>query len=440
MPNATKSNQELARTFCESKKGILIWERQTQMFWRYDGRIWSPFEMIDMTTDLNDFIDSVDEANRLTTGKLEDIARQCRFYSKNIRQLDDRWLSFNDTLLDTDTFELAAHAPERIATVHVDYNYAELMKAECPLFDRYLEMVCTDSAGLPNPGMRTQLMEMLGYALSPENAEKCFILYGTGANGKSVFLELLRMLVTDERCHAATISELTTQGFQLSGLIGKRVNAVDEDESMDGKTSTLKRIVSGNPITTRRLYGETFTFRPQTKFYFGSNDLPRMDGFGDAVMRRFLLVPFERKISREEKILRLAWRIERNGELPAIVFRALEALKNLKERNYEFTETEQSREAMAEFEASSSSVSDYLRNSWKHDSDGKVSCMEIYRLYAQWAKDTGHRAKASNGFGRIAKSILGPSKTMRIGGVLMRGYEATPSGESPSEPQPLPDL
>jgi P4 family phage/plasmid primase-like protien len=434
------ANQKISEGFCQTAKGKLVWDRETKTYWRYDGRIWLTYSMEDdMSDDIYQFISTSDEANRLTEGKVLDIAKLCRRtnFCPKVYGLADKWLSFDDCLLDPDTGETAEHSPERVATVHVSRDYATLGEASCPMFDAFLSDTCRDSRGIYNKVMEAQIYEMIGYLLSPTNAEKCFILYGTGQNGKSVLLDLMRLIIGEDRCNGATIEQLTKQGFNIDGLIGKRANIVDEQEGMADSAATLKRLVSGNPYTTRRIYGTSFTFRPKTKFYFGSNNLPRFDSFDHAIRRRFLIVPFENRLDDKKKIIDLAGKIVAAGEVPAIVKRSLDALRGLVERRFAFTESDQTRKAMNQFEHASSSVAEFLdsRGFYPDENGAKYSFASVYEEYKDWCRTENRKPLMSKNFATTAVERIGETRRFRIDGKATNGYRLSVKKDE-TEPEP----
>jgi putative DNA primase/helicase len=70
-----------------------------------------------------------------------------------------------------------------------EYNPA----AQCPMFDKYLLRV------VPDADCRKVLAEYLGYIfINNLKLEKALILYGSGANGKSVFFEIVNAILGEE--------------------------------------------------------------------------------------------------------------------------------------------------------------------------------------------------------------------------------------------------
>ena len=96
------------------------------------------------------------------------------------------------------------------------------------------------------------------------------ILYGTGANGKSTLLRLLRALTGDYSYHCRpevfTAKRNDSQGFELVPLAGARV--VTASETSAGRRldeALVKEMTGGEPITCAPKYGDFFTYQPVFK-------------------------------------------------------------------------------------------------------------------------------------------------------------------------------
>jgi putative DNA primase/helicase len=427
------ANQSIATTYANATATMTLYEKSSRMFWRWNGRIWQPLGGDDLTDDLADWCDkNVQGAKAFTMSTYRDISEQCRrkfrAAGRQVFSLDDVYVSFTDCLLNPDTMETVPHSPDMIATTHIEHPYSDLGNVQMPIFQKYLDDSCFDhEKNEVDTGMMAQLQEIAGYLLSPTIATKAFILYGDGGTGKSVFLEILRCLVSEDRCLADSIADMTTKDFSLPSLIGKKANIQDEEKPGSLDVAKLKQIIDGKPMTTRKLYGDKFTFRPRIKLYFGSQEFPRMDGFDNAIRRRFLIITFDNIIPKEKKILYLDRKIIKAGELPAIVKWALDGLKRLVGNNFEFTETPKSERSMSEFRAANSSVAQYIEDSWVSDPGIFTPFSFLYNAYSEWCSVNHRKPVSSIRFGREATGLIGQSKT-RHG---VRGYEVSRRVVSP---------
>lgn len=430
MSKYSKSNQEIAQLFYKTVEGKWIWERETKSYWSYVRKqgIWELVDDDMLERKISAFVQAVDKSNPLTMHKIRDIGAQIKHYCDNTDSLDADYLAFSDGSLSLEDFSFKDHSPKNIAYVYLDFPFKELKEAKSPIFDKYLKTTCTDLYGKYNETMAIQLQEIAGFVLSNERAEKAFICVGNGANGKSPYLDILRALVGFERCHAASLSDLTTKSFELCDLVGKRLNAKSEDESEKIRLSVLKELISNEPVKTRRLYGSNFNFRVKCKFVMSSNSVIRMEGIDDAMRRRLMFIPFENKIDESRADRNIGRKMTKN-ELPAIVRWALGGVRRIKETNCKFTTSNNSEKAMYEFVASNNSALDFIMSEYEEGCGNvPVPMTKIYAHYLEWCRENGRKAMSSNRVSREISTVMGLSKEQTIDGKRCACYDVRKKG------------
>lgn len=141
----------------------------------------------------------------------------------------------------------------------------------------------------------TALLELIGYSLcSHTRFERFAILIGRGANGKSVVLELIRLLLGAENVSAVQPSQFSNR-FQRAHLHLKLANIVTEiAEGAEIADAELKAIVSGEGITCEDKHKPPFEIYPFCTLWIGTNHMPHSRDFSDALFRRALILPFNR--------------------------------------------------------------------------------------------------------------------------------------------------
>lgn len=163
----------------------------------------------------------------------------------------------------------------------------------------------------------------VGYSLTGLTDEQVFfLLHGTGANGKSTFLEALRE-VSGEYAAQAEFSTFLTRAAggprnDIARLHGARLVAAAEAEAGEHLAeATVKQLTGGDMITARFLYKEHFEFRPHFKIWLAANHKPAISGSDHAIWRRILLIPFLVTIPDQERDPRLVEKLkaERDGIL-----------------------------------------------------------------------------------------------------------------------------
>ena len=192
--------------------------------------------------------------------------------------------------------------------------------APYPEWGRFLTKI-TDG----NDALMAYLQRVAGYALTGDTREQClFFLYGSGANGKSVFLETLMTLLGDYARQAAfTTFTASKHGDHrprndIARLHGARfVSAVEMAEGKRFDEVVIKQLTGQDMITCRYLYSEHFQFKPQFKIFLAANHKPIIRGADSGIWRRIRLIPFTVRIPTSQQDKTLSATLRR--ELPGIL-------------------------------------------------------------------------------------------------------------------------
>lgn len=189
--------------------------------------------------------------------------------------------------------------PKKLITKKSQFIYDK--EAKCPTWDMFLMQIFNSDFELIR-----FVQKAMGYAMSGDVSEQClFILWGTGANGKSTFLNVLQALFGDYACTTGTetfMKKTSEQSNDLARLKGIRLVTTTEVEQ--GKTlseSLIKQITGGDEITARFLYGEYFSFKPTFKIFLATNHKPKIRGADNGIWRRIKMIPFDVTIPPEQR-------------------------------------------------------------------------------------------------------------------------------------------
>jgi putative DNA primase/helicase len=170
---------------------------------------------------------------------------------------------------------------------------------------RWLQFLDEIFAG--DQGVIDFIQILCGYALTGKSKEeKLFFLYGSGANGKSKFLEALTYIWNDYATRIAP-GTLLNKGFsehptEIAKLAGARLAIGSElpaGEIWDDQK--LKELTGGDTLTARFMRQDFFEFTPQFTLLFAGNHIPEMKHVGEAERRRFILIPFNVTIPSEKR-------------------------------------------------------------------------------------------------------------------------------------------
>jgi P4 family phage/plasmid primase-like protien len=262
------------------------------------------------------------------------------------------------------------------------------------LFEEYLDKV------LPDKKLQNILAEYLGYVFirtSTLKLEKTLLLYGKGANGKSVFYEIVRSLFGEQNTSEYSLQNLTNDsGYQRAMIAHKLVNYASE---INGRleASIFKQLVSGEPVEARLPYGNPFIMTDYAKLIFNCNELPRDVEYTEAYFRRFLIIPFNITIPENEQDKQLAQKII-DKELSGIFNWVLRGLNRLLEQE-QFTDSEIVRDIRKQYENESDSVRLFIDESgYKSSPTGYVMIKALYQEYRTYCQDEGFKPVSNVNF------------------------------------------
>ncbi len=294
-------------------------------------------------------------------------------------------LNLENGMLNLDTFDLLPHDPKYGSTIRIPIGFDS--EAKCPQFIRFLKEIFEGDKD------RIRVVrEMMGYILtSSTKAQKAFIFYGAGSNGKSVLAEIIRELCGSGNVSGISLNELSNSFARLD-LMDKCLNLVTEVE-VNGKsfnTELFKTLVSGEPIRAEIKCGPSFTFKPFVKLIFAMNNLPYSRDRSYGLSRRLQIIPFDRQFRGDEIDPGLADKLMK--ELPGILQFALKGLRVLRENGYRFHESKAITKVLEEYKEIinpfSSFVDEMLETGMATD---RVFNDNLVRAFRSWCIKNGHK-------------------------------------------------
>lgn len=195
-----------------------------------------------------------------------------------------------------------SHAPEKL----FDKATEDTGKATGELWTHFIDETFCGDADLID-----YVQQAVGYSITGHtNNQVMFLCVGTGANGKSVFLDTIQRVLGD---YGATVDISSITGNQsqrdgsapapdLASLAGKRFVTTTEPDTSHGKRVTLsegtiKTMTSGNvKLKVRSLYHNMVEYYPQFHLWYQANSLPDIDINDHAIVRRLVVIPFNNEV------------------------------------------------------------------------------------------------------------------------------------------------
>lgn len=330
-----------------------------------------------------------------------------------------KYVAFKNGVLDIETMELLPFSPDYIVTNKIPYDWDETASSE--LLDTTMSKLACGEQNVVN-----LLYEAVGYCLYRRNElRKSFFLVGDRRNGKSTFLRMVNCAFGENlNVSNLDLEDLGSQ-FRTAELAGKLVNIGDDiDSDYIPNASTFKKVVSGSPITVERKGQDPFVMANYSKFFFSANSLPRI-GRGDdnkAIIDRMIIIPFNATFSKDDPDFDpfISSKLCRPEVIQALMVNAVKALKRVL-MNQCFTELEQSKEAMAEYEVSNNPFEMFVQETTADDIENE-GVAKIYRQYDVFCRSSNLKPlsmptfikRVCDRFDFKTSVILSGGKKMRI--------------------------
>jgi len=297
--------------------------------------------------------------------------------------------------IDLTTGELLPHDRDELCTKMTDILYSKTAKA--PTWLAFLDRIFAGDQDLI-----AWLQRAIGYTLTGRtDAQAMFICYGKGANGKSVFIDVLRALLGDYARNADASTFMVQQSDRIRSdvarLAGARfVATVELDEGRRLSEALVKQVSSGDRMTARFLNKNEFEFTPRFKLWMATNHKPVIKGTDFAIWRRIKLIPFTVTIPEAERDTTLTDKLL--AELPGILAWAIQGCIAYQDKGLK-DEPSAVRNATTDYRNAMDTLGRFIDECAVVGERREVSAAAIYQAYVRWSEGGNERALTQTRFG-----------------------------------------
>jgi len=308
-------------------------------------------------------------------------------------------INMKNGLYDIQNGEFKEHNPDSLSVNQIPILYNP--KAKSKLFGKYLKEVLYPTE------IRTAV-ELMAYTFYRDNPfEIITVLFGYGANGKSVFTGLLTSLHGSNNISNVPLNAMIKNTFALSDLENKDVNIDTELSSATIHDSAiLKKLTGRQPIRIERKNQRAYDAQLHAKLFFSANKIPQSTDDSDAYYRRNIILSFPNKFEGDKEDQDLLKKLTTEEELSAIFNILMIALRNMLKNKRIFINEKTIQDRREKYELVSRPVECFKKDAIAEDSTefDNTTKEDLYRAYEIFAKRNKLAIESKENFGKILKN------------------------------------
>lgn len=333
--------------------------------------------------------------------KINETLRLLETDLKNIRHdelnQDERYINFNNGLLDLQTMTLVDHTPDVYSTIQIPCDWVSVPKAT-PVFDNYMTTLTSG-----NTDYREIILEFMGLIFSNVpgfRIKKALFIQGPGDSGKSQIKSLTERIVGKGNFAGIDMKAIEAR-FSTGVIYGTRMAGSSDMSYMSLSELKVFKLLTGGDSVMGEFKGlNAFEYTYKGLLWFCMNELPKFSGdTGEWVYDRMIIIKCLNSIppEKQDRLLLDKMYEEREG----IVFKAIYALKRLIDRGYRIIEPESVLLARKEYMIMNNPVRlffDECMSRWygghiqEHCTTGKV-----YEVFKAWSNDNNNGYHVTEG-------------------------------------------
>ena len=338
----------------------------------------------------------------------------------NMEQFDKNPFILNllNKTINLSTMEIKEHSPKDYLAKVMPVNYDA--SAQCSLWSQFVSTVFNNDTELIS-----FIQRAVGYTLTGDTTEQVFFtLYGSGANGKSVFLDTLLHLFGaygQQSTFSTFLSKAGDGGIRndIAGMAGARfVSAAESGVFKTLDDALIKDITGGKSVKARFLHKEFFEFTPQMKLWLATNHKPNIYDDSNGMWRRVKLIPFNVTIANENQDKNLYYKLLK--ELPGILNWCLEGFKQWK--THGLGKCDSIDVATSDYKVTMDLLGQFIDEKVTLNNASTIKSSALYSSFSEWCKQNGENPWTNKTFS-IKMCDKGYKKIRVTDGIVWQGLE-----------------
>ena len=197
------------------------------------------------------------------------------------------YLNVKNGMINIQTFEIVEHDPKYLSTIQLPVVYRP--ECNCDNWDTFIsEVFPEDAQQVP--------WELIAWLMVPcTTIQKVILFHGTGANGKSIFLEALQSFLGFDHVSSVPLHALEEDRFATARLIGKLANVCADLPDLKIKTTGMLKALTGfDRVTIEEKFRASYDAILPARLIFSANQLPKSNDNSEGFYRRMIIIPMEK--------------------------------------------------------------------------------------------------------------------------------------------------
>lgn len=224
--------------------------------------------------------------------------------------------------------------------------------------------------------------------------QKILFLWGDSANGKSVLLRAIGLVVGHYHRTASPSLFMARRPSDHGGatpglaniLFGRVVTGTEVPKGAEWDNQLIKQLCSDEPVSARKLFQDEIAVEPRCTPTIAGNDLPTMTGLDDAIKRRFLTVHCRAKRAAAEQIADYGKELA-EAEGPQILRWLVDGA--LDRQLQGFVEPSVVSEASNAYFDSEDVLARFIAENYERDIEGVVGTTELFKAWQEYNHGLG---------------------------------------------------
>ena len=340
---------------------------------------------------------------------------------ENTDAADAHLIAFRNGLYNIHDDSFVPFTPEHVITNRIDWDYNP--HAYYEMTDEVLNNIaCNDSS------IRMLLEEMIGACMYRSNqlaGGKAFILTGSGSNGKSTFLNMLKTMLGKRNLSVLDLKKLNDR-FSTVMMFGKLANIGDDiSDEFVTDAAEFKKVVTGEMISAEQKGQPKFDFEPKLKLIFSANSIPRIGKGRDssAILRRLVIVPFNARFDANDPNFKpfIGDSLKGQESMEYLIQLGIQGLKRVL-MNRKYTSSKKVQDELDEYEITNNPVLGFFKDC--EDEEVQIEnevTSRVYQKYHEYCLANNLTAMSSGEFSKQVKKYFDLTiKTKKIQGKTCR--------------------